>query len=362
MSEKDDLQISWDWGTAYDLFVSLMVLHYPENFGLRGSWAAGVRSRIPPDERKVLEDAQLTLPEIPLHFVYSLPEPKDSATALWKLGALSPVERFYALVKCPEFPQEASAILTRVVDRGAWDEQDVSMLRETLYGEKKKKPKDKQIETTLKWWSRPAEFGERYLEALTAYREVFFAEEENRIRPALKAALQRGQLAAQEKDVPDLLEDLSQGVRFTALAENYDAQSLVLTPSYWSTPFIIHVKVSEGRMVLLYGARPAGASLVPGEEVPDDLLHALKALADPTRLRILKYLAEKPHSPADLSRRLRLRAPTVIHHLNALRLAGLVHLILGPEGERQYDIRSEMVRQTCVNLQNFLVQEPEKET
>lgn len=361
MGENNDPQISWDWGTAYDLFLSLMVLHNPEDFGLRGSWAAGVRSRIPPDERKVLEDAQQAIPEIPLHFVYSLPEPKDSATALWKLGTLSPVERLKTLVECPECSEGAQAVFARVSGRGAWEEQDVTDLRETLYGKKKHKPKDKQIEEILGWWSRPAEFGERYLEALTAYREAFFAEEENRIRPALKEALERGQQAAREKDVPDLLEELSHGVRFTSLTENYDLESLVLAPSYWITPFIIHVKISEGRMVLLFGARPAGASLVPGEEIPDDLLHALKALSDPTRLRILKYLTEKPLSPADLSRKLRLRAPTVIHHLNALRLAGLVHLILGPEGERQYDVRSEMIRQTCVNLQAFLDEETEGE-
>lgn len=359
MGENNEPQISWDWGTACDLFVSLMVLHNPENFGLRGSWAAGVRSRVPPDERKILEDAQEVIPEIPLHFVHSLPEPKDSATALWKLGTLSPAERLFTLIECPDCHEGALEIFRRVAERGEWDEQDVSELRETYYGEKKKKPKEKQIENILGWWSRPADFGERYLGALTAYREAFFAEEENRIRPALKKALERGQQAAQEMDVPDLLEELSQGVRFTALAEDEDLRSLVLTPSYWITPFIIHAKVAEGSMVLLFGARPAGASLVPGEEIPDDLLHALKALADPTRLRILKYLAEKPLSPADLSRRLRLRPPTVIHHLNALRLAGLVHLILGPEGARQYDVRSEMVRQTCVNLQAFLDQEHE---
>jgi hypothetical protein len=49
-------RLSWDIGTAYDLFVSLAVLHEPDRFGLRGSWAAGVRSRFPPDERKLLEE------------------------------------------------------------------------------------------------------------------------------------------------------------------------------------------------------------------------------------------------------------------------------------------------------------------
>jgi hypothetical protein len=39
-------QLRWEFGTAYDLMMSLEVLHNPENFGLRASWAAGVRSRL----------------------------------------------------------------------------------------------------------------------------------------------------------------------------------------------------------------------------------------------------------------------------------------------------------------------------
>ena len=50
--------IHWDWGTAYDLFASLHVLHHPEKFGLRGSWAAGVRSRLTVPQRTILEDSQ----------------------------------------------------------------------------------------------------------------------------------------------------------------------------------------------------------------------------------------------------------------------------------------------------------------
>ena len=35
--------LSWDLGTAYDFFISLHVLHNPDKFGLRGSWAAALR-------------------------------------------------------------------------------------------------------------------------------------------------------------------------------------------------------------------------------------------------------------------------------------------------------------------------------
>ena len=75
----------------------------------------------------------------------------------------------------------------------------------------------------------------------------------------------------------------------------------------------------------------------------------------PTRLRILNYLAEEALTPAQLARRLRLRAPTVIHHLKALRLAGLVQLTLGEDKQdRRYAARPEAVRAAYDSLQGFL--------
>jgi hypothetical protein len=50
--------LTWEIGTAYEFFISLYVLHHPDEFGLRASWAAGVRSRLDPEARKTLEEAQ----------------------------------------------------------------------------------------------------------------------------------------------------------------------------------------------------------------------------------------------------------------------------------------------------------------
>ena len=56
-----------------------------------------------------------------------------------------------------------------------------------------------------------------------------------------------------------------------------------------------------------------------------ELLTALKALSDASRLRIIGLLAAgQPMSVEDLSRALSLSPGTVVHHLNRLRAAGLV--------------------------------------
>jgi DNA-binding transcriptional ArsR family regulator len=349
-------QLTWDFGTAYDFFVSLEVLHQPERFGLRGSWAAGVRSRLPVPERKMLEEA-VQLVHVPLRWIVQLPAPKDAPTALWALSRLPAGERLPALALSVETPPEAAATFRQVADRGAWDETHLETLR-AAYHAKLPPPRTRSLATMLDWWSRPEEFGERYLTALQAYQQVFFAEEAVRLCPILEEAQQRARARAGELDLPALLEELSQGVRFATLA---GVAELMLAPSYWVSPLVIFARVSgpagAEKMAVLYGARPADVSLVPGEIVPDAMLRALKALADPTRLRILRYLATQPHTPAQLARRLRLRAPTVIHHLNALRLAGLVQLTLGNAGERRYALRAETIAATFTHLEEFLNEE-----
>jgi hypothetical protein len=89
-------RLIWVWGTAYDLFASLEVLHSPEQYGLRKAWAAGMRSRLPTAHRETLEEAQRILP-IPMALLYRLPEPRDAATALNVLDDLSPADRLRVL-------------------------------------------------------------------------------------------------------------------------------------------------------------------------------------------------------------------------------------------------------------------------
>jgi DNA-binding transcriptional ArsR family regulator len=349
-------RIIWDRGTAYDLFVSLEVLHQPAQFDVRRAWAAGVRARLPIAERELLEQSRLLF-RIPVHWVYNLPEPKDGATALWALGQIPPGERLPALALGPAEPfDEAEAMLRAVAARGSWNEADREVLQAAYQAEDASEPTPSSKEQTaiLDWWARAEEFGERYLESLRAYQEVFFAEEERRIRPALQQALSRAQQLAERLTLPDLLEELSEGLRFSDLAES---ARVVLAPSFWCTPLMVISMADAETRLFLFGARPADASLVPGEVVPDSLLRTLKALSDPTRLRILHYLVQKPLSPAELSRRLRLRAPTVTHHLSTLRLAGLVQLTLGEgKGMRTYRARTEAVAAVCAALQRFLTQ------
>ena len=354
-SKTTEPNISWDLGTAYDMFVSLQVLHEPSTFGLRAAWAAGMRSRLPVTERETLEQLQKAKMAMPLHWIYELPNPKDGAAALRALKEMAPEKRLETLTLSPGDPQSFEQILMDVRQKGTWDDSQL----EELISEAKKMHGGEQIqreavEIALDLWTEAEVSGEKLLKALRAYYEVFFAEEENRIRPAIEEGLERAQNLAESLSLLDLLEELSQGV---ILEEGFKTPNLVLTPSFWGSPLLIFDQVAEDREIILFGARPLEASLVPGEVVPDALLRGLKALSDSTRLRILRYLSEEALTPSQLSRRLRLRSSTVVHHLHILRLATLVQFRTGEHGKDQrYAVRPDAVASLLGSLDIFLGQ------
>jgi len=351
MMEKST-HILWDKGSAYDLFASLFILHKPDQFGLRASWAAGVRSRMPMHLRDSLERAQRVL-YVPLAWLHTLPEPKNAAAVLEALAALAPAERLPALVFADKQDQRSveyrNFLLSldgkqRMTARIEEQIKDYHIVMRSL-------SKD-YLRATFEAWSEREKFGEDLLLALEAYVVNFFEEDEIRIIPAQAQALVKAQALFQEKDLLSVLEELSAGVRMDWVEE---VSTLILAPSFWGAPFFFFDKLDQETGIILFGARPEGTALVPGELIPDELLNALKAMADPTRLRILYYLREEgPSTPSQLAKILRLRPPTVIHHIQNLRLAGLVSVTVSPKAERRYALRMDGVDSTVQHLRAFL--------
>jgi DNA-binding transcriptional ArsR family regulator len=348
--EQPAAQVRWDFGTAYEFFISLHVLHHPEFYGVRASWAAGVRSRIPAAERRLLEETlPFSLP--PLAWLQQLPNPKNAASAIEALGKLAPAERSRQIFLASDSPDpELVSRLEKIAQKSSWEQEDVLAIRKIMAKKDKSRYSEEKIRHFLDWWMRPEELGEGFLNALNAYQQAFFEQEERRVAPVLQAGLERAQKLAANMNTLQLLTELSQGVQFN---ENVLQKNLIIAPAYWTTPLVIYRDLDETHTLILFGARPANMSDIPGELVPDDLLRKLKVLADPTRLKILRYLSHEELMPSELARRLHLRAPTVTHHLSELRLAGLVNLRLQGQ-EKRYTARQEALRNTFNILDTFI--------
>ncbi|MEM7332349.1 MAG: metalloregulator ArsR/SmtB family transcription factor [Chloroflexota bacterium] len=356
MVEEPTLQ--WELATGYDFVTSLDVLHHPDRYGLRGSWAAGVRSRLPVEQRETLQTFFKSHNFLLLPWLISLNGPKDSLSVLENLSEIPPAERLPTFLENSMWVHTKNVLLN-VAHKQSFSEEDIDELRQAhqAYMKEqgiKKKLATADIEESLTIWAQSEKFGDGLLNGLKTYYEVFFSEEEKRILPALEDTVEYAKSLSEKMDLEPLLNALSQGVRFE-LPKRDAMKTIVMVPSFWTTPLALlsHLDANYENWVFMFGGRPANRSLVPGETVPELLHQTLKALADPTRLRILRYLAQEPLAPAELARRLRLRPPTVIHHLDALRLARLVHVTINHEG-RRYEARREAIDSACSMLNQFL--------
>ncbi len=345
--------ITWDSGTAYDFFMSLYVIHEPGYFGVRPSWAAGIRSRLSPPVRELFSTAVRRM-FLAIEWISGLPQPKQARTALETLEGMKPEEILASICLGHECPDGCDKVAADVLHNGRWDESDVERFATGHESSGKDTEADKDsIRKWLDWWTRPAEFGETYRKGLREYYECFFREEERRIAPDLERALERARGLSLRIPLPKLFEELSQGVGMENIVQE-TTRELRLVPCYWCTPRIIYEPCRGDRQTVLFGARPPEASLIPGEAVPARLLLALEAMSDHTRLSILRTLSETPMTQAELSRKLRLRPPTISHHLKTLRIAGLIAYIGSEKGETRYGARKQQVEESCAALKDFL--------
>ena len=358
MTKNTSPSIRWDIGTAYELFASLHVIYEAEYFGIRASWAAGVRSRIPAAERKIMEEF-FSIAGVPLKWLSSLPAPKDAVTALLTMRQIPARERITQIYSVREYANctdekmashaEASQVLLQIASTGKWTQKDVQLFF-SMWNKKDKTIKKEKVERYLDWCSKPEELGEGFLNMMQAYYQAFFEEEEKRVIPVLKEALSRAQELAKKLSFANLLSELSQGVQ---LAAEFKAEEIIIAPCYWITPLVFFDMFDGQTNLLLFGARPATMSVIPGENIPNGLVRTLKSLGDPTRLKILNYLTHEELTPSELARRLKLRAPTITHHLSELRLSGLVNLTFVGQ-EKRYSMREEAVDGMCETLKEFM--------
>lgn len=347
-------RLRWDTGTGYDLVVSLYVLHHPASFGLRASWAAGVRSRIASPGREALAAAARHL-GAPVAWMSALDlgdheGAKDAERILDHMDGVANDLLLWELART-ETSHELGEVLESVRHRGAWNADDLDRARQAMRRHVASSSSERNLEGWLDCWARAEEFGAAYKRGLRDYYEAFFREEERRLRPGLQAGLERGRELSQRLSVLDLLEELTAGLRLEDLALK---ESLTLVPSFWISPLMLYSSLPGDAGLVCFGSRPADAAIIPGEVVPDRLSTGLSALADHTRLRILRLLVARPHSQVELARALRLRAPTITHHLKSLRMAGLVRAVYNTSSDRRYEIRVTAISQLWRHLESFI--------
>lgn len=354
--------LAWDWGTAYELMFSLHTILRPKEHGIPAPWAAGVRKRLSPQSQNDLK-LFFSLPfgylaYSPIHLILHMEGPKTVARFLDLVEGI-PDDEFSHRIHLPIVGDES---LKRLMDKAAEGKRmtdvDVEEYRRILAQTAGRgAPTSTEIRKMFTELGNSASTKKRWLSLLREYQSVYFAEEEKRVAPALEKMLADAQKLSTMTTVPDLIERLSNG--FT-LSPDIDLRRLVLVPSVWSHPFVFRFEPADKELFVAWGAHPLGYKLVPGEIVPEDALLVLRAMSDPTRLRLLRLLSVEPRSPQSLAIELKLSLPTVSHHIRELRIAGLIRIELAGKGrESKYTVRWPSAQRAFEQLEEFVMRSEE---
>jgi DNA-binding transcriptional ArsR family regulator len=188
----------------------------------------------------------------------------------------------------------------------------------------------------------------RLVDVLRAW-EGPFAEVEARV-----AAMIRRDVDARAEEVRtlspgDLIERVTGGVRYFP---ERSIRRVILAPSYFTRPYNFLFSKDDWR---LYAYPIADSSLDAGDplEPPLAVVRLHRALGDPSRLRVLRLLADGDRYLTEIAQALELSKPTVKHHMAQLRAAGLVTLT--EEGSlTYYSLRRDRLADVGSDLRKFI--------
>lgn len=300
-----------------ETMLSLHVLMHPKEHPLQHPWIRQMRTLSPALKREI-RAFWFLYSDITADFM--LPERADASqtfdAALATFAALPPERARYELARPAFFYFEPNA------GPESLERDDVR--------ERVRRRAGAAIARQL--FDDPAAVQARVVDLLAAYWAESFAAEWARLEPTLAAEAERAQgedpvsLLAQVRSELQVDEPRRLLIRvsghehaLTVAPEN----PLRMIPSVYVWP---HVRINcdaPWPLSVLYPPRTMKRG-VAGPPPPDALVRGLRAAADPTRLRILRLVGERPRSTEELAPLVGLSESGLSKHLRALTDAGLL--------------------------------------
>ena len=328
LAAGDEEALAFATSPLFEAVLSLHVLSEPRHHALQHAWVRGAR-RFDPALRKEIATLSFlyrwTLPNC----ILPAPDAGDESFAdeLARLRRLRPDVAAFELLR-PLYDHGGAARPARrrvLADPGV---QATAQRRAGALGRASRAAAQLLFDD-------PAALRDRLAALLEAYWEEAFAAEWARIEPLLADGI----VAAGRQIAADgayrFLLGLAPQLRVEPAEERFGLdvphehtvtlgpqRPLLLVPSVYVWP---HVRVNcdaPWPLVLAYRA-PHLVQALHGT-TPEELVGALRAVAAPNRLRILRLLAERPRSTQELAPLVALTEAGTSRHLRTLAAAGLV--------------------------------------
>ncbi len=202
----------------------------------------------------------------------------------------------------------------------------------------------------IRFLTAPNAEQERLINALREWHALVFAQEEDRVTAAVTREAAAVQKRAAELSPAELFASVVKGIEFDLPAAT---ERLVLAPSALIAPTVFHFHWGE-TTTYCYPIpdvpRTASDSIAIQRR---EMVRLFEALADDTRLRILRHLAERQMYLTELSEHLKLTKATTRHHMVRLRSAGLVTVHIR-EHLSYYSLRRETLDEPTRLLLRYL--------
>jgi len=332
---------------CYDFLVSLRALFNPRTYEATRAWAAATKPKL-----------SSTLAERGRFFFQG----HDTSLGYG-------VTRLVAALKDAAEPQlliravreaDPRVLALYMLDTGETSEDALATFDRALHGSVSRAALDRAFKGEAADWSRRARrvladpdwAGAELASLLEEYlTTVFEAEVPHVARAASDGAARAEELFAVLPSAV-AIEQLTGGY---TLSPGLALKRITLAPSAFIYPFMAsRVDERAGEALIVFGVR--SDAFVKFDTVPldPDLVRAVKALADPGRLKVLRLLSRRPMAGPELVAILGLSPPTVHHHLHQLRAAGLVRQER-MKGGMQYAIRRDSAQTLLAALTRLIL-------
>ena len=349
--------VGFSYSPALEAVLSLHVLVEPKHHPVQHPWVRAMR-RLPPALKREIDAFSFAFRSYFPEFFFPPPtgELLDFADELERLRRIDPdlTRLEFALPLLTPWPAEGPVrdpdVLSEPAVRRRLSEQAAAVCGETL--------------ATL-LLDDPGALLERFLRLLEGYWEEAFAEEWRRIEPELADSVTEAGRQIAEHGLYGMLRALWPEVRCDPAAGRFwlerphdhqvaigPHEQLALVPSAFVWP---HIRVNCDGPWPLGLVFPASSIVREARPriPPVQLVGILRALADDTRLRALRLIAERPRSTQELAPLVGVSEAALSKHLRVLAEAGLL------ERSRQgyyvlYRLVPRKVAELAPSLEGFL--------
>lgn len=186
-----------------------------------------------------------------------------------------------------------------------------------------------------------------YVPLLRKWNDLYFIDAATQYTPLLEEDADEKAALLHKMDPEALVEYASGGI---VLEPGLPIDQVVLVPSVHFRPINTYCFYS-GALLIQY---PIDIPELDEDEPPTCLLRLTRALANPERLRLLRYVANEPKSLQEMINNLKESEDKLMHHLMRLRVAGLLRVHLFDVNAEKFSIRPDGAAELQMFLESYI--------